>query len=121
MLPVTDWEIEELRIRVPESLASQIGVPERIVRVPGSIDQKIRTRHPNILVQYLNLNELLEQWDAVRLRVGRVEVYLAPDDRGNRTMIVIGYDRRGSLNLISMYQVRERNWRNRVLIGRRTR
>lgn len=119
--PVLEWEIEELRIYVPTSLTEQIGIGDSCIRVPKSVDRKIRHKHAEILDEYLHLNQFIDQWAAYRLRENRTEVYMEPDKRGNRTMIVIGHDRSGSLNLISIYQVRQRNWRNRELVEREQR
>lgn len=116
-----EWEIEELRIPVPDSLGIFVGIGDRFIRVPRSVDQKIRSKHANVLDKYLALSQSLKDWDAIRVRENRTEVYFSPDDRGNRLMALIGHDRNGSLNLISMYLVRQRNWRNRELVFREQR
>ncbi len=118
-LPETDWEVFERRTSIPEDLQRLIGKGVSVIRVPKSVHEKIVTKHQNVLADYQKLESRLENWESYRVVNGRWEIYMPERENGDRLMAIIGMDKTGSINLVSLYLVRRRNWRNRPLIPRR--
>ncbi|MDQ3653504.1 MAG: hypothetical protein M3457_00295 [Chloroflexota bacterium] len=118
-LPETDWEVAERRTSIPEDLRQLFGKPVSAIRVPKSVHEKIVTKHQNVLADYQKLESRLENWESYRVVNGRWEIYMPERENGDRLMAIIGMDKTGSINLVSLYLVRRRNWRNRTLIPRR--
>lgn len=114
-MPETEWEVFEQRKRIPGDLQVLFGESLSTIRVSKSVHEKITTKHQNVIGDYHTLNSNLERWQAYRIVNSRWEIYMP--ERGNRDRLVaiIGVDGTGSLNLISLYLVRWRNWKNRLL------
>ena len=118
-LPQTEWEVLDQRKSIPADLQSRIGAPTSVIRVPMSVHEKISTKHANVLADYSMLGQHLETWQAYRTVNHRWEIYMPERDDGDRLMAIIGMDKTGSINLVSLYLVRRRNWKNRPLIPRK--
>lgn len=117
-LPLTEWEVFDQRTSIPEDLQRLLGRSVSIIRVPKSVHEKIITKHRNVLVHYLALSSRIEHWESNRLVNRRWENYMPERPDGDRLVAIIGIDKTSSINLVSLYLVRGRNWRNRILIDR---
>jgi hypothetical protein len=104
---------------LPPDLQQVLGLPVRAIRVPNEIDAKIRGKHAQNLGQYEDLN----RWLADSQYAGqdpndamKWEVYI-PLSSLHWLAVVIGRDKNGSHNLVSVYMTRSRNVRNRIKRG----
>lgn len=113
-MPETEWEIFEQRKRIPGDLQLLFGETVPSIRVPKTVHEKIITKHQNVVMDYHALDTNLDLWQAYRIVSSRRDIHMP--ERGNRDRLVaiIGIDGTGSLNLISLYLVRWRNWKNRL-------
>lgn len=115
-LPEVEWEIVSQRKRIPEDLRGYIDLPVAILRVSRSVDRKIRDSHQPDIAYYEQLDNLLPNW-----------AYAIPDPKSQSTWqvyvplsqshwlaVIIGRDRNGSVNLISMFRIRSRNVQSRI-------
>lgn len=117
-LPGVEWEAFDRRVSIPADLQRLMDAPFPIVRVPQKVHQKIIARHSAALEAYAKLSLQLETWEKYNVGNRRWEIYMPVRVDGDRLLAIIGLDKTGSFNLVSLYWVRRRNWRNRNLIAR---
>lgn len=114
-LPIVEWEVKELRASIAIHLRLALGIEPSILRVPRTVDQKIWQRHPRVIPIFENLSEALGQWEYVGTSRHSERTYeiMVRDAVGRFALIVIGFDRSESLNLVTIYYPRASSAENR--------
>jgi hypothetical protein len=105
VLPVTDWEAPEHRVVLPSSLQDALGYETPILRWSRAKRARNIRDHPADLVVIERLNDVLPLVERAGpdFRPGRCEslAFLWHESRLYR--VVVGPDRSGSFNVVSVY------------------
>jgi hypothetical protein len=120
-LPYLEWELTQERFRIPVDLQQVLRLPTALVRIGIDIDRKQRTKHVRTLDLYLQRQSLLMNWEYWRehpshpsgTRWEVLQFVVAGNERhAVPVIVVLGTDRRGSLNLITIHRKNAR-WAQR--------
>jgi hypothetical protein len=120
-LPILLWEVASQRKVIPVSVQMTVSHWSPVVRVSIDVDEKIRTKHSDVLTLYEGFD--LESWSYVR-EIEEIDghrwefVQIMGDITATPwpLMTVIGRDGQGSLNLISLHR-RNRRWMKKLVRG----
>lgn len=114
-LPIVEWEVKERRASIPFHLRLALGIEPSILRVPRTVDQKIRQRHPRVIPIYESLSQAIGRWEYAGTSRHSERTYeiLVGDAIGRSVLIVIGFDKNESLNLVTIYYPRASNSENK--------
>lgn len=106
--PYVEWEMAIWRVTIPEDLRQPLGLPTSVVRTPVAIDAKIRANHARDVTQYESLSEHLLRWQRAGLdprEPDKWNIFFV--DQGRWFTVVIGRDRNGSLNPVSVHSTND--------------
>lgn len=123
-LPETSWEVVSARGIMPDDLRVALKAPVAMLRVPQNIDAKLHDgRHVAALSHYQQLTATLAHWRYYRVDPrdpSKYQVYVEVMDEVETTIwlrIVVGLDRSGSWNLVTLFCTKARLVRRLVEAG----
>jgi len=116
-----DWEDATRRRTIPDSLAAWLGDRSRLLVVPYSITEKIRSTHSTDLRRLDRLGEFLDSWEFVGLSDKgsvRLELYARLDGIWHTAVIALATDTQPYNVLLTFHRLYERKVRSRERSGR---
>lgn len=105
-LPVTAWESPVHRIVLPANLQRVLRLESPVIRWATSKREKMIVQHPQPIEvqQRQHLDRLLARWEWAGLQPRKDDTWRVFVRQGERwSLVVIGRDRNGSLNLVTTY------------------
>lgn len=117
LLPVTDWEVPERRVVIPDDLQMVIGLPVPVLRVSRNIHEKQMTKHVDSRAYYERLSDILVGWSCWRQKVDQRGVpldeweivqFIREGSEEWPLLTALGLDTSGSWNLITNHRKNDR-------------
>jgi hypothetical protein len=112
-LPILEWEIAEERVVLPEDLQILLGLETPVLRWRRSKYEQVMVDHDQPIEQRArrHLSAWLSRWERAGAEPGKSETWrVFLREAGRWVVVVIGRDREGSLNLITVHSPSDKKY-----------
>lgn len=106
-LPVLEWEAAEYRVVVPAWLQAMLKIDFPVLRWSSAKRSRVLVEHADVAPYVANLTEMLDRIAWAGREPGRPPTWrMMFRDEGRWFQVVVGEDKLGRTNMITVYQLR---------------